>query len=235
MISYPFVSKTTSSEPYGDRAINHTTEREFNRLCWSDGVFMSKSDGSDLQIIADGGMTLAVNPGGCHIQGCRGYEKTKRKITLDSAHPSLHRVDRIVARMDDSDSIRNIELYKKVGTPSTTPVAPNLIRQPNYYEIALADIYVKAGVSEITNANIVDLRLDREVCGMVVPAFPTPLNLEAIASQYTKVLKAAADDTALGQVNWQIAKVKRDVSLIKQELTISEETLDKFRAIGWEG
>ena len=212
MISYPFISKTTPSDPYGDRAIDHKLEREFNKLCWSNGVFVTKNDGSELQVIAEGNMTVSILPGGCHIEGARGYEASKRNISISAAHSSLKRIDRIVARMDDSDSVRSIELYKKEGVSSTTPTAPELVRESNYYEIALADIYVMPGATEITNANIVDTRLDRELCGMVIPAFPTPLNLESISNQYVSLLQAAVSGTAAGNLQNKIDKWRTDVS-----------------------
>lgn len=212
MISYPFISKTTPSDPYGDRAIDHKTERTFNKLCWSNGVFITSADGSELQVIADNGMSISVMPGGCHIEGTRGYEASKRNIMISAAHPSLKRIDRIVARMDDSDNVRSVELYKKEGVPSTTPTAPELVRESNYYEIALADIYVMPGATEVTNANIVDVRQDRELCGIVIPAFPTPLNLESISNQYVNLLKAAVSGTAAGNLQNKIDKLRTDVS-----------------------
>lgn len=212
MISYPFISKTTPSDPYGDRAIDHKLEREFNKLCWSNGVFVTKNDGSELQVIAEGNMTVSILPGGCHIEGARGYEASKRNISISAAHSSLKRIDRIIARMDDSDSVRSIEIYKKEGVSSTTPIAPELVRESNYYEIALADIYVMPGATEITNTNIVDTRLDRDLCGMVIPAFPTPLNLESISNQYVSLLQAAVSGTAAGNLQNKIDKLRTDVS-----------------------
>ena len=212
MISYPFISKTTPSDPYGDRAIDHKLEREFNKLCWSNGVFVTKNDGSELQVIAEGNMTVSILPGGCHIEGARGYEASKRNISISAAHSSLKRIDRIIARMDDSDSVRSIEIYNKEGVSSTTPTAPELVRESNYYEIALADIYVMPGATEISNANIVDTRLDRELCGMVIPAFPTPLNLESISNQYVNLLQAAVSGTAAGNLQNKIDKLRTDVS-----------------------
>lgn len=215
MISYPFISKTTPSDPYGDRAIDHRMERTFNKMCWSNGVFMTSADGSNLQVVANGGMAVSVMPGGCHIEGTRGYEQNKRNISIGAAHTSLKRIDRIVARMDDSDSVRSIEIYKKEGVSSTTPTAPELVRESNYYEIALADIYVMPGATEITNANIVDVRQDRDLCGLVIPAFPTPMNLEAITTQYIALLKAAVNNTVAGQLQNGIAQLKEDIQRLK--------------------
>ena len=211
MISYPFISKTTPSDPYGDRAIDHKLEREFNKLCWSNGVFVTKSDGSELQVVAEDNMTVSILPGGCHIEGARGYEASKRNISISAAHSSLKRIDRIIARMDDSDSVRSIEIYKKEGVSSTTPTAPELMRESNYYEIALADIYIMPGATEIINANIVDKRQDRELCGMVIPAFPTPMNLEAITAQYITLLESAVNNTAAGNLQNKIDKMRTDV------------------------
>lgn len=215
MISYPFISKTTPSDPYGDRAIDHRMERTFNKMCWSNGVFMTSADGSNLQVVANGGMAVSVMPGGCHIEGTRGYEQNKRNISISAAHISLKRIDRIVARMDDSDSVRSIEIYKKEGVSSTTPTPPDLVRESNYYEIALADIYVMPGATEITNANIVDVRQDKDLCGLVIPAFPTPMNLEAITTQYITLLKAAVNNTVAGQLQNGIAEVKQDIQKLK--------------------
>lgn len=229
MISYPFISKTTPSDPYGDRVIDHKLEREFNKLCWSNGVFVTKNDGSELQVIAEGNMTVSILPGGCHIEGARGYEASKRNISISAAHSSLKRIDRIVARMDDSDSVRSIELYKKEGVSSTTPTAPELVRESNYYEIALADIYIMPGATEITNANIVDTRSDRELCGMVIPAFPTPLNLESISNQYVSLLQAAVSGTAAGNLQNKIDKLRTDVSnanISMKDVHISNSTAE---------
>ena len=215
MISYPFISKTTPSDPYGDRSIHHRMERTFNKMCWSNGVFMTSADGSNLQVVANGGMSVSVMPGGCHIEGTRGYEQNKRNISISAAHTSLKRIDRIVARMDDSDSVRSIEIYKKEGVSSTTPTPPDLVRESNYYEIALADIYVMPGVTEITNANIVDVRQDKDLCGLVIPAFPTPMNLEAITTQYITLLKSAVNNTVAGQLQNGITEVKQDIQKLK--------------------
>ncbi len=229
MISYPFISKTTPSDPYGDRAIDHRMERTFNKMCWSNGVFMTSADGSNLQVVANGGMTVSVMPGGCHIEGTRGYEQNKRNISISAAHTSLKRIDRIVARMDDSDSVRSIEIYKKEGVSSTTPTPPDLVRESNYYEIALADIYVMPGVTEITNANIVDVRQDKDLCGLVIPAFPTSMNLEAITTQYITLLKAAVNNTVAGQLQNGIAEVKQDIQKLKastNDIRIDNSTVE---------
>ena len=71
------------------------------------------------------------------------------------------------------------------------------------------------GVTEITNANIVDVRQDKDLCGLVIPAFPTPMNLEAITTQYITLLKSAVNNTVAGQLQNGITEVKQDIQKLK--------------------
>lgn len=213
MISYPFVSKITSSNPYGDRAITDEMERQFNMTCWSNGVFLISQNGSDLLVSPDNGMSIKITPGACHILGAKAVETAERIMTLSPSNSSLDRIDRVVARFDLSESIRSIELYLKEGTPSTTPVAPDLVRASNYYELALADIRVKAGVKEINSVDILDQRQNPEVCGFVQPAFPTDFDLSAITDRYTELLEAALDKTAAGALESKINEITNNTVL----------------------
>jgi len=53
------------------------------------------------------------------------------------------------------------------GTYSANPVATDLQRDADAYELAIADVYVGKGVLKITQANITDQRLNTTVCGIV--------------------------------------------------------------------
>lgn len=210
MIALPLQSHF-DSDPNGDRAVSDSDIREVFKSVWSNGVTTVRADGSDMQVQAIGGMKVKVMPGGCVIEGALGRNTREETINVAQAHPSLKRIDRIVVRLDLSDSVRNMLIYKKEGTPSTTPVAPDLIKQPNYFEIALGDIYVGAGVSEITAAAILDQRPDRELCGFVLPAFPTNFSLEAITDRWQSILEGAISGTAAGSLQNAIEKLKSDI------------------------
>lgn len=210
MIALPLQSHF-DSEPNGDRAVSDSDIREVFKAVWSNGVTTVKADGSDMQVQAVGGMKVKVMPGGCVIEGALGRNTREETINIAQAHPSLKRIDRIVVRLDLSDSVRNMLIYKKEGTPSTTPIAPNLVQQPNYYELALADIYVGAGATDITSAVILDQRPDRELCGFVLPAFPTNFGLEAITDRWQSILEGAISGTAAGSLQNSIEKLKSDI------------------------
>lgn len=218
MIALPLQSHF-DSDPNGDRAVSDSDIREVFKAVWSNGVTTVKADGSDMQVQAVGGMKVKVMPGGCVIEGALGRNTREETINIAQAHPSLKRIDRIVVRLDLSDSVRNMLIYKKEGTPSTTPIAPNLVQQPNYYELALADIYVGAGATDITSAVILDQRPDRELCGFVLPAFPTNFSLEAITDRWQSILEGAISGTAAGSLQNSIEKLKSDIQSARISMT----------------
>ncbi len=164
--SFPFESKRIIGNEW-DRAITAQDERDFNKMCWGNGVFINPIDG--LMVTAHGGMTVNVKPGGAIIEGAVFKESNNRQITLSPAS-SLPRIDRIVLRFDTAEDRRDIDIYLKEGVAATNPVAQDLIRESNYYELAIADVYIPARTSSIESVNISDTRMDSNLCGWVVPA-----------------------------------------------------------------
>lgn len=169
MKSYPFDSKNTGSDstPQWDRAITAEDERMFNKLYFTNGVFANPAD--SLMVTPASGMQIKVSPGGCHIEGAKAFNTSDRYITLGNSDSSLSRIDRIVARFDTSESVRSIDIYVREGVPSTAPVAQELHRDSNYYEIALADVLIVKRSTSISSSHITDQRLNPELCGFVVP------------------------------------------------------------------
>lgn len=164
--SFPFESKSIIGNEW-DRAITAQDERDFNKMCWGNGVFINPIDG--LMVTAHGGMTVNVKPGGAIIEGAVFKESNNRQITLSPAS-SLPRIDRIVLRFDTAEDRRDIDIYLKEGVAATNPVAQDLIRESNYYELAIADVYIPAHTASIEAVNISDTRMDSSLCGWVVPA-----------------------------------------------------------------
>lgn len=115
-------------------------------------------------------MCVSVNYGSALIQGYPYWledDGTGRKIlTLDYENTSK-RIDRIVLRLDKSIAARNISLNVLKGTASAAPVAPELTRNGNVYELSLASILVAANTTSITAENITDERLLAESCGII--------------------------------------------------------------------
>ncbi|KEI96552.1 hypothetical protein N496_15290 [Clostridium botulinum A2B3 87] len=128
------------------------------------GVYPNPATG--LQVVAiDSDMRIRIKKGDGYILG-RDFENTDDYIIqLDVADGVLSRIDRVVLRLDYLD--RKIKPILKKGNYASSPVAKSLQRDADAYEIALADVYVKNGVISIMQSNITDLRLNKELCGIV--------------------------------------------------------------------
>ena len=148
----------------GDRKYNANFFAEYFASFIGNGVFPNPS--TNLQVLsANNGYNITIKSGKGWINGYYYCNTTDYNILLDVADGVLNRIDRMVLRFNTSS--RDITLQVKKGTFASSPVAPSLQRDADMYELGLADIYIKAGAISITQADITDLRLNREICGIV--------------------------------------------------------------------
>ena len=142
------------------------------------GVFPVPSTG--LQVVVDNGMNLLLKAGKAWINGYFYNNTSDLTITIGTADGQLNRIDRIVVRWDLTNRI--ISAKVKSSAYSASPTAPALQRDADIYELALADVYVGAGVTAITQSNITDQRLNTSLCG-VVAAVVDQIDTEAFNAQ----------------------------------------------------
>lgn len=147
----------------GDRKYDAKRFAEYFASFIGNGVFPDPSDG--LQVVANDDMTVTVKAGKCWINGYIMINDDDYILEIDPADGVLNRIDRVVARYDVED--REIRLEVKKGDFATNAVAKELQRDADAYELGLADIYVAAGSISISQADITDLRLNSELCGIV--------------------------------------------------------------------
>lgn len=147
----------------GDRKYSAEDWAAYFALFISNGVFYNKAD--SLKVSAVVGTWIKVGKGAGFIEGRMYILEDDVNITLDIADGALDRIDRVVLRCDYTK--RLITIAVKKGSYSENPVAPELTRNSDTYELALADVYVAAGGISITAANITDQRLNTELCGIV--------------------------------------------------------------------
>lgn len=211
--SYPFESQNTgtASQPVYDRAITAENERQFNKLRYTNGVFIESALDDDLQVIPGNGMSVKVSKGGCHIEGALAYNDNAVTLSLEAANATLRRIDRVVARFNTSTNVRSIMVYVKTGTNATNPVAPALQRESNFWEIGLADITIPAGATSISASNILDTRMDDSLCGRVLPAIPYITQLGSLYEQYQQLVDSALSGTVAGQLEARIAAEENKV------------------------
>lgn len=129
------------------------------------GVFPVPSTG--LQVVANDGMKLNVKTGKAWINGYFYFNTGDLAVELDTADGQLNRIDRVVVRWDLTNRVMSVKV--KSSSFSASPTAPALQRDADVYELALADIYVGAGVTAITQSKITDQRLNTSLCGRWSP------------------------------------------------------------------
>lgn len=170
MRSFPFDSLDITYDenklPIFDRDYTAEDLREDRKAFFSDGVFMDSDQA--LQVTAGDGMSVLVSPGKCEINGTTGYEKNERKLVLQAAS-SQDRIDTVVARWNNNNDTRSIDLYVRTGVAQDVPVRPTLVRNESVFELGLGDVYIAADTTTVVPQRITDTRLETERCGIVTP------------------------------------------------------------------
>lgn len=158
--SFPFDAEDVNGTY--DRAYIAEDFARYFRNFISSGVFMEKS--TNLQIIANGDMTVTLKPGNIIIDGY-GYENEDDIIVqIDPADGVLNRIDRIAVTWSKKD--RDIHYTLQKGNSAYEPIAPEARRNAEYKDYVVADVYVAAGAISIRQADITDQRLNSTLCGL---------------------------------------------------------------------
>lgn len=193
--------------PVFDRAEDATFFAKYFSQFISNGVFPNPS--TNMQVLATDGMQIKVDTGVCYINGYMGWVEPVEVLEIEESDTRA-RIDRIVARLDYSD--RKIKLFVKKGIASGNPVAPELQRDYDIYEIALADIRVNANVVDIIQENITDLRLNTELCGIVANQLQH-VDTTTLFNQYQEWLnrRTREEEAKLIEENQKFETILKDV------------------------
>lgn len=148
-------------------------------------------DSTSLQVVAGDGMRVTVKAGRAFINGYFYWLTEDMTLNLDTADGVLSRIDRVVVRLSHAD--RAIVAAVKKSDYASSPTAPELQRDDDVWELALADVLVGVGATAITAANVTDTRLDSNLCGPVA-ALIKQIDTEAFTQQvYALMQKLEAD------------------------------------------
>ena len=187
----------------GDRKYDARRFAEYFASFIGNGIFPNPS--TNLQVVAQTipDMTVIVRPGKAWINGYILINDDDYILQLEPADGVLNRIDRVVARYDTAD--REIRLEVKKGTFASSPVAPALQRDVDAYELGLADIYVGKGIISITQANITDLRLNTNLCG-IVHGTVNQVDTTTLFDQYLSWYQQRQAEYEANLVNWTTDK-----------------------------
>ena len=129
------------------------------------GVFAGKSNKLQVLSMEAPAMQVRIQEGQGWINGYWYENMSELYVPIEVADGILSRVDSIVLRLGMTE--RNMWIAVKKGTPSYNPVAPEVTRNNDYFELQLATVWVGAGYTNIKQSDITDTRLDSDVCGFV--------------------------------------------------------------------
>ena len=142
----------------GDRTYSADQMSEYFQGLVSNGVY--EDVGGALQVLASSGMTVNVASGRAIID-CKWLNNSvAQAVTITAANSVLNRWTAVVVRLDTAN--RLMEIATKDGTAATTPTKPSISSN----ELCLAMIYVAAGATAISQADIMDMRASAD-CGWV--------------------------------------------------------------------
>lgn len=167
-------------------SVNH--DRRYNALQMSsifdgiirDGIFMSI--GTAMVVKSASGMTVNVGEGRAWFDHTWTLNDSELPVKLEASELILNRIDTIVLDVDHRDSVRANSIIAIKGTPASNPVAPTLIRSTDHNQYPLCNIYIKAGVTEITQSNITNL-VGTGSCPFITGILET-IDIEDLVSQW---------------------------------------------------
>ena len=200
------------------------------------GVFGGKSDELIVRQKETANMSVRLMPGQAWINGYWYANDGELSLSIDIADGVLNRIDIIVLRWDIYK--RAIYAVVKKGTPAANAVAPTIQRDADCYELKLAEVYVKAGATNIIQANITDTRLITSVCGLVqgvVKQFDTEsfgIQLDSYIKSYAAEYKAWLEQLEIDSVNdINVLKAKLDEILSDNDLYVLNHDVAELKSI----
>lgn len=216
----------------GDRKYNADDISNYFLKLISNGVFATPS--STMQVQANSGMTVQVTAGWGFIN-CKWVNvDAPYLLTLDASDTALDRIDRVVLRLNASNSVRNIEIAVKKGSYASTPTPPTLTRvSGGIWELSLAKISVAHGATSISQANITDERADTSVCGYVTGLIDQ-IDTTNLFAQFTAAFDAWFEDikhevasmTILSEIKRTYTTTTANESTIAIGISAYNSTLD---------
>ena len=193
-------------------------------------------NGDCLEVVADNNsMYLTVKNGAVFINGrAKDWESTQQ-IRLSNADGLYNRYDAVVARLNIVE--RDITIKVIEGTPASSPTAPNIVRNDDVYDLLLAQVLVRTGVSTIGQSDVVDKR-STSLCGFVTGLIDQ-IDAEAFFEQYERAFTQEFGEYQNEFVTWfdsiknilgedEVAVLLGEFEAFKQEIYHAVENLPQY-------
>ncbi len=166
----------------GDRKYKSDLIATFFSKLFTNGVF-----NNELQVQANDDMTVTLKSGTAFINGYFYNNPVDKVINISLSDTEQSRIDSIVLRFSKEN--RQIIADVLEGFYADNPVAPELTRNSNIYELRLCNISVNKQADSITTSMIEDCRFNSTDCGQVISAVQQ-LDTTEIFAQYQAAFDA---------------------------------------------
>jgi hypothetical protein len=145
--TYGFYDSVSSDRLY--------TARQFGQLFDGliyDGVY--EDYGDHFEVVEDSGMNILIKSGRAWFKSTWSLNDSNLSDTVPTADPLLPRIDIVYLEINLGSGVRANKIDIVTGTPASSPVPPTLTQSGDVWQYPLAHIYVGAGVTSISDANI---------------------------------------------------------------------------------
>lgn len=207
-ISCGFYNSLNGDRRYGSPQMSALFDGVIN-----DGVFMNV--GGALMTTPGTGMSVVVAPGRAWFERTWTYNDSDYPLTISPSEVVLNRIDAIVLETNSSDEVRNNTIKVIKGVPNANAMKPELTNSDLIHQHALAYVTVKAGVTEITEADI-EIMVGKTECPFVTAILETT-DITALMNQWQAQFDAwfanveyTLSGDAAGKLQVQIDSFRRD-------------------------
>lgn len=200
------------------------------------GVFAA--DGNAAVAAVQGSMAVTVSDGNGWITDSGGNgivwwndnEKTngtKLQLTVDAAHSTLNRIDRVIVEWKTTNYVDYPELKILKGTASSVATAPALTNNSTLRQLSLAKISIPAGTTALTASMITDERLNSSVCGLVTEQ--VQIDTTTMQDQFDSVLTETQEQCAavLDAISDELADLEAGTAVELKKLQFTNTSVAK--------
>lgn len=195
-----------------DRLYNDEDFCNYLNKVIGNGVFPNPS--TQFEVTKANLFNVSVKPGEAWINGHKVVSDEDVTIVVAPADSIYDRIDRIIVYSDSENRVGGLDVL--TGIPTSTPVAPELTRTDDRYELGLATVYVKANSTEIYT--VTDTRPDSAVCGWVAGLIQQ-VDVSTIYNQWLTAYRNLYSQMQVWQAAMQ-ADFESWLSTLTSELTV---------------
>lgn len=192
----------STSYPHANSPVDEPEWRQFARLMALSGVV--DGVGGELAVTASGtNRVLSVAAGRGYVDGFLYDQPASASVETAVADPTYDRIDVAVLRYDPDATLTagSVDLHLVQGTPAASPTVPALTTDPSgVFEVALAQVIVRAGSSTNAQSDVTDLRVNS---GSVVSVAGVPVG------PYTEPFTDLGNVSGTVSINFTVGNVFR--------------------------